>query len=133
MICFDLCFGKNNEYVYEFTMTSNNPYAYTVWATLTATAGQGYFVSNTVPFPTGSLNQTVYFYPLSGFIGGNVGIKFLYDIEDGTHCIATLDYDFPTCPVGNPLYTYIKNTIANLLWARIANPLYRKVFLRKVM
>ena len=111
------CDKINNEYVYSIEILTDNPYTSTVFMNFLASNGEGFFVNSTLTVPPGLANHLFYFYPLAGFIGGDVMVEISGDLNPQTRCVRQLLFRFPPCVDELPRIAVINQFITMLLVA----------------
>jgi hypothetical protein len=93
------CVTVNGVFAYQISFDMNNGYSGPLTVALTAPNGEGYFVSSSFTLPYGNSIQTLYFYPLGGFQGGNVSLHLNGTSEKGV-CFTATSLRFVECKRG---------------------------------
>ena len=89
----------NGQPVYYISLDLNNTTGSTLYTTLTAPNGEGYFSPSTITLNGGNTTYNGYFIPFNGFNGGTIEVLFQSTDGKELHCSATDHLNFITCDV----------------------------------
>ncbi|WP_245575605.1 T9SS type A sorting domain-containing protein [Flavobacterium gelidilacus] len=104
------CDQISNKQVYYVSFAIDNAIGNTLYTTLTAPNGEGYFSPSTITLNGGTTVYTGYFIPNNGFNGGNIVVNLNSTDGKELNCLDTSSLDFMSCNV--PRMAPPKNKIA---------------------
>jgi len=93
------CDQINGQSVYYISIDINNAMGSTLYTTMTAPNGEGYFSPSTITLGGGSSNYTGYFIPNNGFNGGTIDVLFQSTDGNELNCTAVDNLTFMGCDV----------------------------------
>jgi hypothetical protein len=103
------CDQINGQSVYYISIDINNAMGNTLYTTLTAQNGEGYFSPSTIILGGGTSNYSGYFIPNNNFNGGTVEVLFQSTDGKELNCTAVDNLTFMGCDV--PRMTAPKNKV----------------------